>query len=355
MHTYKPARQWFGFPYSQSHDKRGAVLVITIWIILILVLLAISIGRRTSIELKLLRYHLSRTRAFYLAKAGLERIFQEKIVDADKDYDTLNESWSNKLNDQGKEEFKDFALGNGKFTVKYDYYESGDKEPKTLYGMQDEQSKLNINKILDDVDKGANELKILLENILKDEASADAEVLTDKFIDWIDEDVVPVSTKGKEDYSQKAIVPKSMPLDRLEELLMIDGFTPEIFSLLSNYITVYGDGHININTAPEAVLVALGFTTNEAEAIIESRKDGTIIKGIEAEVVSGSFGIDPQNGIIHLAAGNISIDKERFVFNSSFYRAQSYGIMDDVTKEISTVVQIKADDKFPKRLYWYEE
>ena len=62
-------------------NKQGAVLVVSLWILIILVLLAVSAGRRVSIALKLLRYHLNRTQAFYLAQAGIERIRYEKTLD----------------------------------------------------------------------------------------------------------------------------------------------------------------------------------------------------------------------------------------------------------------------------------
>jgi Tfp pilus assembly protein PilX len=97
---------------AKSTKKRGSALVVVLWILIILVLLAISIGRRTSIELRLLRYHLDRTQAFYLARAGLERVYREKANDKETALDTLDESWSNKLNSGKEPEFKDFTLGN---------------------------------------------------------------------------------------------------------------------------------------------------------------------------------------------------------------------------------------------------
>src|SRR3989338_10961134 len=215
-------------------DEKGAVLIIALWILSMLVLLAISIGRRTSIELRLLKYHISRSQAFHLARAAIERIYVEKNIDDNK-YDSLNESWSNKPKADGEPLFKDFPLGNGTFTIEY-----SQAEPE-LYGMQDESSKLNINKIINDkgeVDTNRKEeFKELIENVLE---ASNPETMVNSFINWIDKDNLG------ETFSNGEIQAKNMPLDRPEELTMIDGFSIEDVNTLSRYITIYGDEKVNI-------------------------------------------------------------------------------------------------------------
>lgn len=332
------------------HREKGAVLVVSIWILIILVLLAISVGRRTSIELRLLRHHLARSQAFYLARAGLERIYAEKKKD-DNHYDALNEDWSNKHKPDNAPEFKDFPLGNGKFTVKYVY--PGSSEP--LYGMQDEQSKININKMLNDgqiVNDTVRTEFIQLLGILGIAESEQAEALADKFIDWIDNDDnsrLKAGDREADDYLDKDIVPKNKPLNRLEELLMIDGFIPEMVNKLINYITIYGDGRININTAPKEALMALGFSPDEADIIIKKRAE----KSIASIESSGNETLQVNNeGKVYLAQ-NSSIDINRFMFNSLFYKAISYGTVNNIAKEITTVVKI--DGRNLTQVYWYED
>lgn len=350
-----PNPRWGRFPRRRL-DEEGAVLVISMWILIILTLLALSAGRRTSIELKLLRHHLHRAQAFYLSKAGLERIYAEKKGD-ENGYDALNEEWSNKLKAGNEPEFKDFAFANGKFTVRYDYFESLDEEPQALYGMQDEQSKLNINKILDDADSRAKEFKALLETVLK--SNADAQALVDKFLDWIDSDNA-ARPKGREDYSGPGITPKNKPLERLEELLMIEGFTPEIVSKLVNYITIYGDGTININSAPREIFLALGLSEEAARRILSYRlgSDGRIATaddGIMDDIsdLPSIFSIGAlsaeDTGII-----NNLINTRRISVNSSAYRTKSYGTVYNVSREIASVAEIKPGEN-PRQLYWYED
>ena len=333
--------------------QSGAVLVIIVWILAILVLLAISVGRRTSIELRLVRYHLDRIQAFYLAKAGLERIYREKLNDKDTAIDTLDEPWSNKIKSNKEPEFKDFALGNGKFAVQYDYYETKDKK-QTFYGMQDEQSKLNINKIIENsetqvINKRAGEFKKLLDSVLEGSA-ADSDSLVDTFIDWIDNDQ-DKRPQGKEAY-EKSVTPKNAPLNRLEELLMIDGYTPAMIEQLERYITIYGDGLINVNTASQEVLEAVGFNENtlKAEDIMASRGDGVYVREIKSSDTPSALGTD---GILYIKSG-ADIDTSRLSVKSSVFKARSIGTVNNVIKKITTVIKIDSE-ALAQQLYWYED
>lgn len=345
----------------KGKDESGAVLVVSLWILIILTLLAVSIGRRTSIELRLSRYNLNSIQAFYLAKAGLERIYIEKLKDAkENNYDALYEDWSNKLNAAKDAEFKDFSLGAGKFTLKYKYYESKSKQPDILYGLQDEQSKLNINKIIKDNDTVDIFLQIafvkLLEQILEID-NVQAEELVDKFIDWIDNDSIPMP-KGKEDYSESGVIPKNKPLDTREELLMIEGFGLEKFNKLANYITIYGEGLINVNTASFEVLTALGLGSRSCQNIIDYRNgpDGQIATSDDKAITALSELTD--RGLILSEDSDLInelINTPRITVESRFYSANSSAAVNNITREISTVIEIKPDKKNIAVLYWYEE
>ena len=323
---------------------RGSVLVICVWIVTILVLLAISIGRRASFESRILRYHLSRAQAYYLARSALERVYLEKAADKSVDYDYLREDWSNKLKADGSPEFKDFPLGSGTFTIKYAY----PKSEKSFYGMQDEQSKININTIVDSSGKEIKERRDEFVKLLEG-LGYDAE-LADKFIDWIDSNDDGLYEERY--YSGQGLKPKNAPLDRLEELIMIDGFTPGIIDAIAPQVTVYGnDGKININTASKEVLLGLGFNDEkEASVILNYRNEGKAIKEIISSPATCDFLDD---GKLCLESGS-GVKLERLICKSEVYRASSFGTMNNVTKKITTVVEIKSGQA-PKQLYWYEE
>ncbi|MBN2139100.1 MAG: general secretion pathway protein GspK [Sedimentisphaerales bacterium] len=87
-------------------------------------------------------------------------------------------------------------------------------------------------------------------------------------IDWIDVDdetiCLPFVSKGnlgaESDYYaalSSPYRPKNGPLDTIEELLLVKAVTPAVFERIRDYVTVYGDGMININHAPQLVIESL--------------------------------------------------------------------------------------------------
>lgn len=324
--------------------KKGAVLIIALWILSMLVLLAISIGRRTSIELRLLKYHLSRSQAFHLARAAIERIYAEKNMDEAGGYDTLNEDWSNKLKADGEPLFNDFPLGNGTFTLKYNQADTD------YYGMQDESSKLNINKLLDNdsqpIDARKKEFQNLIERVLN---SSDPETMVTNFIDWIDQDNKDVTFHNGE------IQAKNSCLDRLEELTMVEGFSIEDINKLSDYITIYTDGSININTAPQEVLSSLCCDT-DGNSLGNKAAEEIIAYRNSAE----NAGVKPIENIDALLTSKIISAKEKEILDSrsavqsSFYKINSQAEVSGVKKEISAVINFNQNTA-PKYLYWYED
>jgi type II secretory pathway component PulK len=64
---------------------------------------------------------------------------------------------------------------------------------------------------------------------------------------------------------------KNSNFDVLEELLLIKGVNNNIFEKLKDYITIYGDGRVNINTASKPVLLALGLKDSTVDKILAFR------------------------------------------------------------------------------------
>jgi DNA uptake protein ComE-like DNA-binding protein len=64
------------------------------------------------------------------------------------------------------------------------------------------------------------------------------------------------------------------PFKFKEELLLIDGMTPEIYDKVKDFVTVDSQGQVNINTAGPEVLAALGFDDDLIGVIKEFRASG---------------------------------------------------------------------------------
>ena len=101
------------------------------------------------------------------------------------------------------------------------------------------------------------------------------EDIADAIKDWIDADGEVTRFGAEDSYYQALEQPypcKNAPLEFPEELLLIRGITEELFygtkdrPGISGYISTYGDGRININTADPLVIRALSEDIDEERA-----------------------------------------------------------------------------------------
>jgi len=97
-------------------------------------------------------------------------------------------------------------------------------------------------------------------------------IKTDK--DWIDKDNIPTED-GVESFYYETLGyrPANAPMKSLSELYYIKGVNEKVFKMLEDYLTVYGNGKINVNSAPLELLLALSDEMDEetAKAVIEAR------------------------------------------------------------------------------------
>jgi general secretion pathway protein K len=98
--------------------------------------------------------------------------------------------------------------------------------------------------------------------------------------DWKDRDDMTRPSGAERDAYVRAgsvFVPTNRPIRRLEELSRIMGVGDSLAAAVAPYLTVYGDGRININTAAEPVLAALpGMTPAAARTLVSRRKAGEV-------------------------------------------------------------------------------
>ena len=187
----------------------------------------------------------NRTVVYYLAESGVKKVIRE-ITGHLLFYDTLNEfvpSQEEKFNIAG---FEDCSYS---------------------YELADEERKVNINKASFDVLKRFFEIVALV-------APAEADRLAASVMDWRELGERPRELGAKSGYYQALNPPypcKQGDFEVLEELLLVKGVTPEIFSKIKDRTTVYGEGAVNINTADKLVLKSLGINDNLADTVIDFR------------------------------------------------------------------------------------
>ena len=107
---------------------------------------------------------------------------------------------------------------------------------------------------------------------------AEADQLAQAIQDWRDEDEIPRINGGeREEYldEEALVLPPNRDFVEVDELRHVRGMTPELYVLAAPHLTLFGDGQINLNSAPEPVLLAVpGMDPAGATALIQLRDSG---------------------------------------------------------------------------------
>lgn len=365
-------------------NNKATILITALWIVAILTVFAVSVGRRSVISLKLTSYNVDRLKAYFIARSGILRVLAEKNLEyklaRSHTIDTLSQSWAN-----NKELFYCHRVGDGDYTIGYEYPEReiSQKANPTIYGLMDEQSKININHCPKET------IANLIESFAVDRD--EAEQIAAAIVDWRDEDSNVTSAEnsnfyGAEDSYYMGLSPsyhcKNLPFDIIYELLLVKGVTRETFDKIKDYITIYGTGKVNINTAGERVLNALfgpafpdlgskivRYRQGNDETIgtrddrwfcygpyvIERGEEGLVeIKDLqEAEWYDNIYGIttDEYNRIRELIAGG----NPQLCVSSKAYRVTASAEVRNVKADIEAVYSFEKEDKPPEVKFWYQQ
>jgi len=121
---------------------------------------------------------------------------------------------------------------------------------------------LNLNDLVDGAGMPQQDMvdmtKRLFTNLDLDSA------LVDALVDWMDKDDTPYGAGGAEDanYFGKDYKVKNAPLDRWQELSLIEGFSAKVLAALKPVATIFplastGMSMININTVQKDILLAM--------------------------------------------------------------------------------------------------
>ncbi|MDY6880456.1 MAG: type II secretion system minor pseudopilin GspK [Desulfatiglans sp.] len=246
-------------------DNRGSALILTILVVGLIVVLTVEFNSNMRAHFHAAANVKEGLRLVNIAKSGVEYAVAVLFEDAQKtDSDTLNEIWADSK-----------ALSSNLSAM----FEEGRFE----ITVQDHSGKIQINQLVD-----SSEQKDLFSRFLSQEEfgleSEEIDDLIDAITDWIDPDDEVTGFGAENTYYQSLPEPyscKNGPFDFLEDLMLVRGVTKELFygkegrKGLSGYLTVHGDGKININTADTLVLMSLSedIDRERAEDMIAYRND----------------------------------------------------------------------------------
>jgi type II secretory pathway component PulK len=335
----------------QARRQNGSTLLIALWSLLLLTTFALQMGVIVRQKITLIHRLEERESRYLIAEAGVKAaIVQLRKEDEIFEADFLGETWNNQA-----DIFKDIPFGNGTFTVSHAYPYG--ENAHVMYGLQDEESKINLNRA--DID--------VIEALLQDVSglqSSEAEALAYCIVDWRDKDSFfqhPQYGAEDPDYRkmQDSYEAKDADFEVLEELLLVSKMNQEVFDKIKHFVTIYGEGSININTAPREVLQALGITSRTVEDILLFRNGADMIAGTgDDEIFLQPATIVPRiSQVFNLAPKDISVLSDlvasgRFVTRSNNFMIRSTAMLKG-KKGQTTIVAVA--ERTGRITYWREE
>lgn len=168
------------------------------------------------------------------------------------------------------------------------------------------------------------------------------ESLAETLADWLDADDEPrpLGAESVDHYMNlnPGYASRDGRLKSLEELLLVKGYTPEVFRKLAPYVTIYTMGPINLNTAQKPLLQALSedMTESMVDELMEYRLTEPLKHASKLTEVPGF-------------SSAVSASLQIFTGTTSMtYRVVSRATVGESVREAETVI------KGQKLLYWRE-
>jgi general secretion pathway protein K len=319
------------------NHQRGIALIIVLLMISIIVAVTIQWNRSTRCEMYEAANLSDGIRLRYVAESGFYA--GEALLLADKNgFDALTEEWA-------KTEMLALRSGelfdNGSFNL----------------SIEDEGGRIPVNLLVGGTGYNAPIRDLLLRlltgpsfRLSPDQAGE----IVDAVKDWIDADDEVTGAGAERRYYaglDRRYAAKNAPLDCIEELLMVKGVTRELFygtgetSGLAACLTVFGDGKININTAPKPVLRALSaeMTEDAVERLDHYRRDekNDLADPVWYNRVQGTAGLNIPGGLTSI--------------RSDTFRITAVGLQGRMTQRVTAVVKRESDRRKVKLLSWRVE
>jgi general secretion pathway protein K len=218
--------------------KRASILIISLWVFAVLSILSVALAGFVFQQIKFANFFMRSNLSLPLANAACFRVFEERKEDVTAAYDSFLEL--------SAENTYEFCSG-----AKYKYYFMDKKDAGGIQLAIDESALVNIN--------------------------------------FTSDQVLSRLPGLDEDLAKKILGSGRRPFKFKEELLLIEGIDKERFNNFKDFITVYGQGKVNVNTAPQEVLLALGLDEELVRKIIRYRKEYIGIDGQAKTEDDGAF------------------------------------------------------------------
>lgn len=343
-------------PYNdRKYNNDGSILIMVLWALVFLSLLAASLGAGVRQRITLLDRLESRNKLQWIAESGIRKaiaILNQDIERSEAGF--TSEGKAVRFNNE-----KEFALINlkdGTVEVSYEYSDGPGYLSVKKFGVVDEESKINVNTAAEIV------LRNLIENVLglEDDPAHD---IAQAIVDWrevTDGEIKGFYSDAYYDNLQDPYPVKKADFEIMDELLLVQGIDRPAWESLNPYLTVTGEGRVNINTASRPVLTALGMEGELADKILSARRGQD---GIDATaddyVFQKTYNIVVElKGLADLSDAQVAIlarlnQQGKFDTNSRHYSIRAQGKLNNSAfLKVITCVFNTPESKIE---YWKEE
>ena len=333
--------------YKAEFKHKGSILIVTLWTICLLTIFAVSLNdgaRQKILVVKRLEDH-SKLRS--ISSAGIKKIiaFFFNYPDSVEDLYLSGDV----------EDFKNVIVGEGFFNIFYKDIDGMSGSKKNKYGLIDEERKVNINYVDQKV------LKSLFRNVLNLD-DIESQNLAAAIVDWRDGDSelsIPFGSAEDLDYNllKYSYEAKDSSFEVLEEVLLVKGMTQKIFEKIKGYITVYGGGKININTAKRNVLLAFGLDKTTVDNIIKVRAGSDGVDGtLDDDIFYSTAGIIDRLNQVAILGDKETVELNKFIdyYAVSFSNNFTVRSVSKLENKNNTLEIIAVIDKNGNILSWKE-
>jgi type II secretory pathway component PulK len=335
------------------------VLILVLWVLFALAALTVAVGSHVSAAMSVSERLWGITESRALAEAGANQALMAAMSRTNVWDGIAEDGWN-----RDEQLFSGQPLGNGLFSVEF-YTISDTGVVVTNIGIIGESGKINLNSI-----SRTKEMKKTLENLIMSVGGVEIEAaqdITAQIMSLVNEDDDELTDDGESDYyatssSRSSYTNEPIKMESIAELRTIKGLEGELYMQLLPYVTVYGNGFINLNCASKPVLTAL------AEACDSGNSDREIFESLAAKVIefqkSGNVFDEAESSAIRKKMGeftDLSSDENRvfmqmmraITIKSSAFRGISFGTgaLDESAKVSVEFVFDTGSETF---VYWHE-
>ena len=319
-----------------NSNQKGIALIIVILMLSMIVALTVQFNRTSRSDVYDSANLSDGIRLRYVAKSGFNAA-QALMLAKKENFDALTQDWA-KTEELSAQSGSYFS--SGAFRVVID----------------DESGKISVNKLLTGTAVNPVIREMLVRLLSMPEFRLDTEriqTIIDSLKDWIDTDNEVTGSGAENDYYKSLVKPyaaKNGPLDAMEELLMVKGMSRDLYygtqetPGLEKYLTIYGDGKININTCPKMMfrVLATEITPEMADEMDRYRRNADNSSSLS----------DPMWYKKISSMTNISINASWITTRSDYFQIFSTGYFQNMSETVSGVIKRDQNKKTAKVLSW---